>query len=148
MATASHRSEELSVHAAQKRAEFNLLFSFGLGQAPYNATISTIVCSLLGEEAACCLNTDVLFCSKNAVITAVEPRHRPHSPNPRPLTLSIPVVFLPRSIVFICFTGFTGFRGGAKSSKGKFSSRQLSLRSFQQTVKNHANTINKASNVK
>ncbi|CAM9619559.1 unnamed protein product, partial [Ectocarpus fasciculatus] len=38
--------------------------------------------------------------------------------------------------------------GGAKSSKGKFSSRQLSLRSFQQTVKKHANTINKASNVK
>lgn len=42
----------------------------------------------------------------------------------------------------------TGFRGGSKSSKGKFSARQLSLRSFQQTVKNHANTINKASNVK
>lgn len=38
--------------------------------------------------------------------------------------------------------------GGAKAKRGKFMSRQLSLRSFQQTVKSHANTINKASNVK
>lgn len=39
--------------------------------------------------------------------------------------------------------------GGSKTPKGgKFLQRQLSLRSFQQTVKNHANTINKASNVK
>lgn len=39
--------------------------------------------------------------------------------------------------------------GGSKTPKGgKFLQRQLSLRSFQQTVKNHASTINKASNVK
>ncbi|CAM9827646.1 unnamed protein product, partial [Hapterophycus canaliculatus] len=41
-----------------------------------------------------------------------------------------------------------GCRGGGKAKGGKFLSRQLSLRSFQQTVKGHANTINKASNVK
>eukprot|EP00904_Undaria_pinnatifida_P006807 jgi/Undpi1/3256/HiC_scaffold_15.g06630.m1 len=42
-----------------------------------------------------------------------------------------------------------GTGGGGKTPKGgKFLARQLSLRSFQQTVKNHANTINKASNVK
>ena len=40
------------------------------------------------------------------------------------------------------------FSGGGSKKGGKFSARQLSLRSFQQTVKNHANTINKASNVK
>ncbi|CAM9389903.1 unnamed protein product [Laminaria digitata] len=48
-------------------------------------------------------------------------------------------------------TGGTGQMrgGGSKTPKGgKFLARQLSLRSFQQTVKSHANTINKASNVK